>query len=373
MLKSNDFLLTIVLLLMCFGFGYTQQDVNGKDSPFLTSDGEMILVTPDIAPEFKGGLKAFMFYVQNNLKYPASARKSRIEGVVYVSFVVSKTGEVKDVVVIKGISPECDEAARQVVVRSPAWVPALRDGEPVNARMVVPIKYTVAKNTSDKMEDQYSSLSPENIDWNEGSILLSDGRELKGNLKYNDKNGVLMYQNGSGSDSFTPRSAAGFEFWDGAAGKQRVFFTFPYADKAVTKHFFFEVIKEFKSFAVLAKTDPIDLDERSTPGSIYDSKTNTFSDISLTTFSTQVSQSETIYLMDAKDGAIKPYVKIVDKDIDDTYSVKTRNWMIDEDLLKIYTGTLYQKLLAYAEENKLRFSRKWDLIRILEYYSSLLE
>ena len=102
------------------------------------------------------------------------------------------------------------------------------------------------------------SALPLSIEWSSGSIMTNDGSELKGLLKYNDKNGILSYQNGGDTRAFTARNVAGFEFFDEGMRKQRIFYSFPYEDSQsnIKRPLFFEVIKEFESFAVFRKSTP---------------------------------------------------------------------------------------------------------------------
>ena len=46
--------------------------------------------------------------------------------------------------------------------------------------------------------------------------------------------------------------------------------------------------------------------------------------------------------------------------------------MIDDDLLEEFIRPINKKLVGYAKENKLSFKRKSDLIKILRYYSELV-
>ena len=53
---------------------------------------------------------------------------------------------------------------------------------------------------------------------------------------------------------------------------------------------------------------------------------------------------------------------------------KTKGKIIDEDLLAEYVTTqIYDQLQAYANRNKLKFKRKEDLLKIIDYYSQLSE
>ncbi len=88
-----------------------------------------------------GGIQAFYNYVAERLrgKYPLTARKLEIEGKVFVEFIVSKSGELTDVRVVKGIGGGCDELAAEVVRTSPHWKPAKQRGKTVRQQFTIPI------------------------------------------------------------------------------------------------------------------------------------------------------------------------------------------------------------------------------------------
>ena len=76
--------------------------------------------------------------------YPEPARQRGIEGAVFVSFIVERDGSITSVNVVKGLSPECDASALQVVEQMPKWIPGKHSGEIVRSRFVIPIKYKLA-------------------------------------------------------------------------------------------------------------------------------------------------------------------------------------------------------------------------------------
>lgn len=95
----------------------------------------------DQQPEFAGGYEAMMAFIKGNMQYPANARRMRVEGTVHVSFIVSKTGEISDVKVLRGIMTECDREAVRVVRMMPHWTPGKQNGRPVNVRFILPLKF----------------------------------------------------------------------------------------------------------------------------------------------------------------------------------------------------------------------------------------
>jgi periplasmic protein TonB len=102
---------------------------------------EKVFLVVEQPPEFNGGQRAMYKFLAENLKYPAAAYKRRIEGSVFVSFVVEQDGSIKEASVIKGISPECDQEAIRLVLMMPKWVPGVQSGKLVRVKHVFPIKF----------------------------------------------------------------------------------------------------------------------------------------------------------------------------------------------------------------------------------------
>jgi protein TonB len=103
-------------------------------------DDELFTVV-DQQPEFEGGYEAMMAFIKQNMKYPPNARRMQIEGTVHVSFIVSKTGAISEVKVLRGIMTECDKEAIRVVQMMPPWKPGKQNGRNVNVRFILPLKF----------------------------------------------------------------------------------------------------------------------------------------------------------------------------------------------------------------------------------------
>lgn len=92
-------------------------------------------------PRFPGGDKAMIDYLIKNIKYPKKAKKNKIEGTVYVTFVVTETGKIDLVTVLKGIGYGCDDEALRVVSSMPEWYPGKQKGKAVKVQQNLPIKF----------------------------------------------------------------------------------------------------------------------------------------------------------------------------------------------------------------------------------------
>ncbi|HSI76493.1 MAG TPA: energy transducer TonB [Lunatimonas sp.] len=95
----------------------------------------------DKMPRPVGGQDGWEEYLAENLNYPTAALKSKIEGVVYVVFILEKDGRTSNVSAIRGIGAGCEEEAERLVEGSPKWTPGKNNGEPVRVRMRIPIRF----------------------------------------------------------------------------------------------------------------------------------------------------------------------------------------------------------------------------------------
>ena len=73
-------------------------------------------------------------------EYPAALRKQKLDGTVYVLFMVDRTGRVDSPIVQRSTNPAFEPAALQAVKRW-RFEPGKRNGEPVVFRMRVPITF----------------------------------------------------------------------------------------------------------------------------------------------------------------------------------------------------------------------------------------
>lgn len=90
---------------------------------------------------FVGGEKALFDYINENLKYPAKAQLDSVKGTVYVEFTIGKDGIISDAKIKRGIGHGCDEEALRIINNMPKWIPGKRNGEVVQVKYTMPIKF----------------------------------------------------------------------------------------------------------------------------------------------------------------------------------------------------------------------------------------
>lgn len=94
----------------------------------------------DIPAEYPGGRAAMLAYLSKNMVIPDKVKDT---GKCYLKFIVSKTGEISDIKVMKGVPgcPECDAEAIRLVKGMPNWIPAKNKDKVVNSYFNLPIVF----------------------------------------------------------------------------------------------------------------------------------------------------------------------------------------------------------------------------------------
>jgi protein TonB len=110
----------------------------------IEEETEEIFTIVEVSAEPKDGLAAFYQRMAEEIKYPSQARRLRVEGKVFVEFVIGKDGKITEVKAVKGIGAGCDEEAVRIIQNSPPWNPGRQRGKPVRQRMVLPIIFKLA-------------------------------------------------------------------------------------------------------------------------------------------------------------------------------------------------------------------------------------
>lgn len=130
-----------IRLLLLSGFLVVASHTARAQNP--AASQEKIYAYVEQMPVFPGGQPALLTSITQLIKYPEEALKQRIEGKVFVSFVVSPTGEVQKAQVVRSVHPLLDAEALRAVSALPAWVPGRQAGKAVPVAFTVPIIFSV--------------------------------------------------------------------------------------------------------------------------------------------------------------------------------------------------------------------------------------
>lgn len=92
-------------------------------------------------PEFPGGEQALYKWLRDNVHYPTIAAEEGVSGRVIVEFVVSKTGAIENVRVLRGRHQALDKEAVRVVKAMPKWNPGRNNGQAVKVTYTLPVTF----------------------------------------------------------------------------------------------------------------------------------------------------------------------------------------------------------------------------------------
>ena len=102
---------------------------------------EEIFKSVEQMPTFPGGDAALMKYLSSHINYPAMAQENGVQGRVVVQFVVTKTGKVGEVKVVRSVDKDLDREAVRVCKSLPNFVPGRQNGQPVNVWYTLPVTF----------------------------------------------------------------------------------------------------------------------------------------------------------------------------------------------------------------------------------------
>ena len=158
-LKVLVLLPIVTVLILAFACSQKNDDKAKiiEKSATIENTKDSVYYEVDEMPEFEGGIKELRNFIASNIKYPEQAKKDGIEGKVYVSFTVSKTGKIVDVKALKTNLPTINDSvsdenqkiaasliekeAVRVVSSLPDWEPGKNKGKVVNVQFTIPINF----------------------------------------------------------------------------------------------------------------------------------------------------------------------------------------------------------------------------------------
>lgn len=135
----------VLLLLLASSFSLSAQGNSDFLTPTLPVEKPKTVQTiAEVMPEYEGGQAALMNFISKTMVYPQNAIDDEIQGKVYLGFVVSSTGALEDIRVIRGVpgGEELNkEAIRVIKLTDGKWKPGSQGGVYVNVNYTLPIVF----------------------------------------------------------------------------------------------------------------------------------------------------------------------------------------------------------------------------------------
>lgn len=99
----------------------------------------------DKEAEFPGGATGWLKHLTENLVYPTYAMENSLKGTVTAFFLVDAEGNIRDPIILKSVGFSLDDETIRMFRLSPKWIPASRDGQPVQSYKAQPITFSLEK------------------------------------------------------------------------------------------------------------------------------------------------------------------------------------------------------------------------------------
>ena len=147
MMKFYRLVLTLVLLLGASTVANAQlRDVTTCNPLSPNKSGYNMVVyeyeSVDIRPQFPGGERSMINFINETREYPYNAYHRHIQGRVLSSFVVGTDGKLFNIQVIRSSGDETlDREAMRVISKMPRWSVGKIENTKVNVRCILPIAF----------------------------------------------------------------------------------------------------------------------------------------------------------------------------------------------------------------------------------------
>ncbi|MBP8040846.1 MAG: energy transducer TonB [Bacteroidales bacterium] len=139
-LKTFFFSALAASMFMTISCSNSTDNMNSQTAPDSQKTAKQDTVI-DKMPEFPGGEAAMTKFIVDNVKYLEAAKKSGIQGKVYVNFLVTKNGKIDSVRVEKKVNELLDKEALRVISSMPDWIPGENKGVAIDVQMTLPISF----------------------------------------------------------------------------------------------------------------------------------------------------------------------------------------------------------------------------------------
>jgi TonB family protein len=97
----------------------------------------------ELMPQYYGGIDSLMRYLGAHIKYPTWEYEHNIQGTIYITFVVSSEGKIKEPKISKTVaeSKNFDAEVLRVISAMPDWIPGEHEGKKVDVSFKLPITF----------------------------------------------------------------------------------------------------------------------------------------------------------------------------------------------------------------------------------------
>jgi len=118
---------------------------HNADRKDLPEEGKTLTPTQVVEqmPEFPGGIKALMQYLDAHIDYPKACVQYGVQGDLEVSFLVDKQGQVREAFISRKLHPALEQIALKAVREMPQWKPGRSGGKVTIVQVSVTVHFQI--------------------------------------------------------------------------------------------------------------------------------------------------------------------------------------------------------------------------------------
>ncbi|ALL08445.1 hypothetical protein AQ505_25015 [Pedobacter sp. PACM 27299] len=182
-------MITVISYVKATAIAFEGKDITLNQVPISAEDVKVYdFVNIDRQPSFPGGMANFYTYIKNNVKYPKEAYANKIEGKVFLSFVVEKDGKLTDIKVERKLGYGTDEEATRVLRESPKWDPGVLNNTIVRVKYNIPISFSLS--SSPQKTGQVQTIQIRGISTEQDPLIYVNGKKSAESLSSIPKNRI---------------------------------------------------------------------------------------------------------------------------------------------------------------------------------------
>ena len=106
-------------------------------------------------------------WLNEHMEYPDVCKENKVQGCVFVDFVVNKDGSIVNVEVDESPDLNLSKEAERLIKMMPKWKPAKRNNKMVRSRVSIPVDFRLNESTSMSQSNTQGTsqraLSPEEV------------------------------------------------------------------------------------------------------------------------------------------------------------------------------------------------------------------
>ena len=113
--------------------------------PNFKTSGNEVYTLLDEKPEYPGGMKELVKFIQQSILYPPVALQKQTQGRVWIEGIIDTDGKIIQPKVVYGADSLLDKEALRIIGMMPAWKPGKLNGKTVRVKFYFPVTFGISE------------------------------------------------------------------------------------------------------------------------------------------------------------------------------------------------------------------------------------